>query len=66
MRAGTGQLTGEVTGPDGAVGGVEITISDGQTTVTTRTATSGAVGRWQVDGLATPGTYLVTASSDRL
>jgi len=66
MRAGTGQLTGEVTGPDGAVGGVEITISDGQTTVTTRTATSGTVGRWQVDGLATPGTYLVTAASDRL
>src|SRR5690606_27430243 len=66
MRAGTGQLSGAVTGPDGAAGGVEITISDGQTTVTTRTATTGTVGRWQVDGLATPATYLVTAASDRL
>jgi len=66
MRAGTGQLSGGVSGPDGAVGGVEITISDGLTTVTTRTATTGDVGRWHVDGLATPGTYLVTASSDRL
>src|SRR5690606_32440127 len=66
MRAGTGQLSGTVSGPDGAVGGVEVTISDGETTVTTRTATTGTVGRWQVDGLATPGSYLVTAASDRL
>ncbi len=66
MRAGTGQLSGGVTGPDGPVGGVEVTISDGLTTVTTRTATTGNVGHWQVDGLATPGTYLVTAASDRL
>ena len=66
LRAGTGQLSGTVTGPDGVAGGVEITISDGTTTVTTRTATRGDVGRWQVDGLTTPATYLVTAASDRL
>src|SRR5690606_41359672 len=47
MRAGTGQLSGTVSGPDGAVGGVEVTISDGDTTVTTRPATAGPARRSQ-------------------
>ncbi|ROS21777.1 carboxypeptidase-like regulatory domain-containing protein [Cellulomonas sp. PhB150] len=66
LAPGEGQMSGTVTGPNGAVGGVEITLSDGTTTVTTRTATSGQVGRWSVEGLSTPTTYLVTAVSDRL
>jgi len=66
MQPGQGTMSGLVTGPDGPAGGVEITLSDGTTTVTTRTATSGQVGRWEVDGLSTPSTYLVTASSPKL
>ena len=59
-------MSGTITGPDGPAGGVEITLSDGTTTVTTRTATSGRVGYWEVDGLSTPSTYLVTAATERL
>ncbi|KQR12095.1 carboxypeptidase regulatory-like domain-containing protein [Cellulomonas sp. Leaf334] len=66
MVPGNGRMSGTVTGPDGAAGGVEITLSDGTTTVTTRTATSGRVGYWEVDGLSTPSTYLVTAGTERL
>lgn len=66
MVPGNGRMSGTVTGPDGAAGGVEITLSDGTTTVTTRSATSGRVGYWEVDGLSTPSTYLVTAGTERL
>ncbi|MBD7917994.1 carboxypeptidase regulatory-like domain-containing protein [Cellulomonas sp. Sa3CUA2] len=65
LRAGDGALRGVVTGPDGPVGGVGLTLTDGTTTVTTRTVTEGRVGTWSVEGLSTPSTYLVTASSDR-
>lgn len=66
LRAGDGSMSGLVTGPDGPVGGVELTLTDGTTTLTTRSATDGDVGRWRVDGLVTPSTYLVTAGSDLL
>lgn len=62
LVAGDGSLSGAVTGPGGVVvGGVEVVITDGTTTITTTTETSGAVGSWAVDGLSTPSTYLVTA-----
>ncbi|HWJ85090.1 MAG TPA: carboxypeptidase-like regulatory domain-containing protein, partial [Cellulomonas sp.] len=66
LAPGEGEMSGTVRGPDGPVGGVEITLSDGTTTVTTRTATSGQIGHWSVEGLSTPSTYLVSAVSDRL
>lgn len=66
LKPGDGHLSGTVTGPGGAAGGVVVTLTDGTTTVTTRTATSGDVGHWQVDGLSTPSTYLVSASSTTL
>jgi hypothetical protein len=66
MQPGQGSMSGLVTGPGGPAGGVQITLSDGTTTVTTRTATSGQKGRWEVEGLSTPSTYLVTASSPTL
>ncbi|MBT0993014.1 carboxypeptidase regulatory-like domain-containing protein [Cellulomonas sp. DKR-3] len=66
LEPGRGRLSGVITGPDGAAGGVTVTLSDGTTTVTTRSATEGDVGRWEVDGLSTPTTYLVTASADQL
>lgn len=63
LQAGEGSMSGVVMGPGGPVGGVELTLSDGTTTVTTRSATTGQVGRWRVDGLTTPSTYLVSASA---
>nr|WP_297425829.1 carboxypeptidase regulatory-like domain-containing protein [uncultured Actinotalea sp.] len=62
MVAGAGRLSGLVTGPTGPAGGVDVTITDGTTTVTTSTATEGPVGEWSVDGLSTPSTYLITAA----
>ena len=58
---GPGSMSGTVSGPDGPLGGVEITITDGTVSLTTRTPTVGAVGTWSVRGLTTPDTYLVTA-----
>ncbi|SEE66076.1 carboxypeptidase regulatory-like domain-containing protein [Ruania alba] len=66
LQAGDGSMSGTVQGPDGPVGGAEITLTDGTTTITTRSATTGTVGSWQVDGLVTPSTYLVEASSPDL
>lgn len=67
LLAGDGRLSGQVTGPDGAgAGGVDVVITDGTTTVTTSTATTGAIGSWSVDGLSTPSTYLVTAQGNGL
>ncbi len=66
LQAGDGQLSGRVTGPDGPVGGAELTLTDGTVTVTTSTSTTGEVGRWSVDGLSTPSTYLVTAVAEGL
>ncbi len=62
MVAGAGRLSGRITGPGGALGGVTITITDGTNVVTTSSATQGTVGAWSVDGLSTPSTYLVTAA----
>jgi len=62
IDAGRGHLTGTVTGPQGPVGGVDLSITDGTVTVATSTQTAGNVGHWSVSGLSTPGSYLVTAS----
>lgn len=64
LQAGTGRLTGTVQGPAGPLGGASLTITDGTLTVTTSSTTTGSVGRFAVDGLSTPGTYLVTAARD--
>lgn len=65
MVAGAGQLSGHITGPDGPLGGVAVTITDGTNVVTTSSATQGNVGSWSVTGLSTPSTYLVTAAATR-
>lgn len=64
MVAGKGALTGRVEGPSGPIGGATVTLTDGTVTVTTSTASTGAVGTFSVDGLSTPSTYLVSASHD--
>ncbi|MEO6503966.1 MAG: carboxypeptidase-like regulatory domain-containing protein [Jatrophihabitantaceae bacterium] len=66
MSAGHGSLTGRITGPDGAIGGATITISDGQNVVATSSNSSGSLGDWKVEGLSTPGAFLISASKDGL
>ncbi|WP_159066916.1 carboxypeptidase regulatory-like domain-containing protein [Cellulomonas timonensis] len=66
LVAGSGRLEGLVTGPGGPTGGAQVTITDGVTTVSTSTSTTGAVGRWSVEGLSTPSAYLVTVTADGL
>ncbi|QIK83055.1 carboxypeptidase regulatory-like domain-containing protein [Sanguibacter sp. HDW7] len=66
LHAGAGRLSGTVRGPGGAVGGATVTITDGTSTVTTSTRTRGDVGAWEVDGLSTPSTFLVTVTADGL
>jgi hypothetical protein len=64
LSPGTGSLSGTVSGPNGPLGGVSITVSDGSVTVTTVTPTTGAgIGTWSVSGLNTPDSYLVSASA---
>ncbi|MGP7960591.1 carboxypeptidase regulatory-like domain-containing protein [Sanguibacter sp. A247] len=66
LHAGAGRLSGVVRGPGGHVGGATVTITDGTATITTSTRTRGDVGTWEVDGLSTPSTYLVTVTADGL
>ncbi|MGA0971248.1 MAG: carboxypeptidase regulatory-like domain-containing protein, partial [Ilumatobacteraceae bacterium] len=63
---GRGQMTGRVTDLAGApLGGAEIVATQGTVTYRTTTASEGeGVGTWQIDGLATPATYLVTIIAD--
>lgn len=62
LTPGVGSLSGEVTGPAGALGDVSVTVADGPVSITTTTPSTGpGVGTWRVGGLSTPGTYLVTA-----
>jgi hypothetical protein len=67
LQPGEGSLQGRVSGPRGPVGGATITLTDGTSTITTSTVTKGdGVGRWSVEGLSTPATYVVTAARDGL
>jgi hypothetical protein len=63
LVAGNGALSGAVVDEhDQALGGVDLTITDGTVTLSTVTPTTGDIGKWSVSGLTTPGTYLITAS----
>jgi hypothetical protein len=67
LSAGDGTITGEVLADDGSggttpLGGVTVSTTQDGRTLTTGTPTVGAVGRFSLSGLATPGTYVVTFS----
>jgi hypothetical protein len=67
MLPAEGRLSGVVLGPGGrAVGGAEITITDGTNTFTSSSNTKGQVGAWFVRGLSTPSSYLVSAAKNGL
>jgi protocatechuate 3,4-dioxygenase beta subunit len=60
LSAGPGSISGTVTSALGPVGGVTVTATGGSTTVTTATPTTGAIGRYALTELPTPGTYQIT------
>ncbi|WP_134766687.1 carboxypeptidase regulatory-like domain-containing protein [Nocardioides sp. 1609] len=62
MVPGSGALQGRISGPDGPVGGAQVTITDGINTVTTSSNSQGNVGAWSITGLSTPSTYVVIAT----
>lgn len=61
LERSTGALGGTVSQVGvGPVGGVAVTITAGETSITTFTASSGAVGSYFVDQLPIPATYTLT------
>ncbi len=64
LGSDAGELFGQVTQLPGGVpaAGVTVTVSDGTTTLTTVTQSTGDTGSWRLGGLAVPSTYTVTFS----
>ncbi|MEZ5234024.1 MAG: carboxypeptidase regulatory-like domain-containing protein [Acidimicrobiales bacterium] len=60
LSPGDGALGGNVTGPGGPLGGVDVTATDGVVTYHTTTATEGDVGAWDLPVVGTPARYIVT------
>ena len=59
---GTGAVSGTVTSGGQPAGGVTVTATNGQQTVSTVTLSVGAVGTYQLSGLTVPGSYTITFS----
>jgi hypothetical protein len=67
LAEGTGSISGEVrVDGEGPIGGVTVTVSDGETTVTTETLSVGLIGSYLVSGLEIPALYTVTFAADGL
>jgi hypothetical protein len=64
LAQGTGSIGGAVTLDGEPLGGVVVTVSNSETTVTTETLSRGNVGSYFVNDLPIPGTYTVTFSGD--
>ncbi len=66
LVAGQGTLSGTVNSTNGPVGAATVTITDGRVSLQTSTVSpggNGTPGSWNVTGLSTPGTYLVSVAS---
>jgi hypothetical protein len=65
LGAATGGFEGSVVTADGiGLGNVEITVSSGEFTKTTKTPTVDNPGQFRIDGLETPSTYTITFTHD--
>jgi len=64
LGAGEGAIRGIVRDANGPLGGVAVTVTRGNLTLTTTTPTAGQVGVYEVTGLETPGTYVVSYALD--
>jgi hypothetical protein len=63
LDTASGAAAGVVNGPNGPLGGVDIVVSDGKLTFTTKTSSEvGQIGTWSLAGLSTPNTYTLTAT----
>lgn len=62
LRKGDGVITGQVSSPNGPLGGVTLTATSGQTEVSTISLTDGDVGSFTLRKLPTPASYTVVAS----
>ena len=62
MSAGVGSISGRITEAGQPLGGVTLTASNGETTVTTTSLTEGATGTYLFPRLEIPGRYTITAS----
>ncbi len=61
----SGALGGRLRDSAGALGGVELTVTDGTLTFSATTSTDPAtLGDWIIEGLSTPSTYTVTATKE--
>lgn len=61
--AGRGVVAGAVSGPSGPLGGVEVTAT-GAAEASTTSLTEGDVGAYRLEGLPTPGSYVLTFSKE--
>lgn len=67
LAQGTGSISGAVQlDGEGPLGGVLVTVSNSETTVSTETLSVGSVGSYIVSNLPVPGTYTVTFSGTGL
>lgn len=64
LREGNGIIAGRVLGPVGALGNVTVEATDGMSTITTVSLTTGDLGAFTLRDMPTPGTYTVTFSRE--
>jgi hypothetical protein len=64
LNAGTGQISGTVTDGTDPLGNVTITTTQAGQEVSVITPTTGQVGAFSLDHLPTPGTYMLTFTSE--
>jgi len=62
LSAGPGQIAGTVTDGTSPIGGITVSTTVDGKSVSTGTPTTGEVGRFVLDNLPTPATYVVTVS----
>ncbi|MGE3621624.1 MAG: beta strand repeat-containing protein [Acidimicrobiia bacterium] len=61
---GVAAIGGTVTSAEGAVGGLDVTVTDGETTRTATTLTEGPTGGFLIPALPVPGTYTLTVAGE--
>ncbi|MFP3905440.1 MAG: carboxypeptidase regulatory-like domain-containing protein [Acidimicrobiales bacterium] len=67
LRQATGSVSGTVAiAGEGPVGGVRVSVSDGENEYSTRSLSTGDVGSYRLDDLPVPGSYTVTFARDGL
>ncbi|MCW2540393.1 MAG: carboxypeptidase regulatory-like protein [Frankiales bacterium] len=62
LRQGDGLISGQINGPDGALGGATITATSAQSTVRTVSLTQDQVGSFTLLRLPTPATFTIVVS----